>query len=136
MFARMRALSHLELPTPSALLERLRALVPSGANAATLRAELDDLLIDVDRETASRAELPAALARAALASGTALALLAVASRPSIARLVPAGTAFGAGVVGAMLVSYLGRLARERSQQARAHWSGLASAVRKQLSENR
>lgn len=132
--ARVRRLGKLELPSVPALVERVESL---GGSATTelggdSRFWLDELVRDVDRETRVGSELPRSLGRVSLASGTALALLALIDRPGAPSWVAAVVAFTAGVVGTVVVSLLGRLADGRARQVREHWSNVARRARERL----
>lgn len=131
----VQSITRVELPSAAELLARIDALLPPGAAAEQRRAELDEAISDVDRSTRGVSELPRALARIALAGGTALALGALASHPDLEHLPSAGAAFGAGVVGAVCVAHLGRLASARSRKAREHWSELGRRLRRQLEQS-
>jgi len=133
MWKRLRRLSKVELPSASVLVERARESSGANAEAARVLLELDDTLIDVDGATHALPELASALSRVTLASGTALSLLALASNFGFSTLPRAGTCFGVGVVGAMAVSYLGRLASARSRAIRAHWTDASAKARRQIS---
>ncbi|MFZ5894170.1 MAG: hypothetical protein ACOY0T_24125 [Myxococcota bacterium] len=133
MLKRLGRLRRVELPNVATVVARARE--NGGPNATTQHVlrEIDDMIIDLDGESRALPELSSALARVALASGTALALIALASNFGFAALPRAGTCFGVGVVGAMVVSYLGRLASERSRTIRAHWSDVSTRARRQIS---
>lgn len=122
----------MESPEPAAVQAQLLREAGEDSAPARLEAELDELLRGIDGETRALPELASALARAALASGTALALLSVAGSPSLHSLKYAGAAFGAGVVGTMGISYLGRLASLESRRIRSRWSSVSVLVRRQL----
>jgi hypothetical protein len=124
-------LSRSERPKAAEVLARIRAS-QSGDSAADWLWELDELVIEVDGKTRAPAELSTALSRAALACGTAFAVLTLASSPDLAHLPEAGMAFGAGVVGATLAKYFGRMAKAHSATLRSHWSGVARDVRASL----
>ncbi len=122
-------LARRERPSAPELLERIRA-AKSGERREDWLWELDELMIEVDAKTRAPAELSLALARASLAGGTAFAVLTLAGAPDLAHLPEAGMAFGAGVVGAALATYFGRLAKTYSVAVRGHWSELARDVRR------
>lgn len=126
-----RRLARRAKPSVPALLEQIRA-AKSGESRADWLWELDELMIEIDGATRAPAELALALGRASLASGTALAVLTLASAPDLAHLPEAGAAFGAGVVGAAGASYFGRMAKRHSAALRRHWSELARKARRAL----
>jgi hypothetical protein len=133
MWKRVLRLSKIELSSVASLVERARENSGENADQARILLELDDALIDVDGATHALPELSSALARIALASGTALSLLAMASDFRFSTLPPAGACFGVGVVGAMAVSYLGRLANARSRVIRAHFTDASAQAHRQIS---
>jgi hypothetical protein len=124
-------LARRERPGSAQVLERIRGTKSGDRNADWLW-ELDELMIEVDGVTRAPAELSHALARASLASGTALAVLTLASAPDLAHLPEAGVSFGVGVVGAAGATYFGRLAKVYSARARSHWTEVARAVRRSI----
>ena len=126
-------LTRRERPSAAELLERIRA-TKSGERREDWLWELDELMIEVDANTRAPAELSLALARASIASGTAFAVLTLASAPDLAHLPEAGTAFGAGVVGAAVATYFGRLAKAYSVAIRGYWSELARDVRRAVEQ--
>jgi hypothetical protein len=128
---RARQLARHERPTANDLLARISA-AQSGDRVADSLWELDELMIQVDGATRAPSELGRALARASLASGTAFAVLTLASHPDLAHLPEAGMSFGVGVVGAGAASYFGRLAKQHAERARNHWSALARSVRRTI----
>lgn len=132
MVRRVQRLRSVELPTAEQLVARARESSGPSDDVARVQLELDDFVRDVDGETHALPELAGALARVALASGTALALLRLATNFGFAALPHAGACFGTGVVGAMFVSYLGRLASARSRAIRAHWSDASAKARRQI----
>lgn len=125
VFLRVRRLAALELPSGQALLERVHPLSSGGVLAA--RAELDELLSDVDRTTSVGADLPRALSRVTLASGTALALFGLISSMTSPPWASVLGAFFAGVAGTICIALLGRIADARARRVREHWS---AAVRR------
>ena len=131
MMKRVRRLQKLELPSVAALVERAQQSSASD-DVARIQLEIDDLVRDIDGETHALPELTSALTRVALASGTALALLSLATNFGFQSLPYAGACFGTGVVGAMLVSYLGRLASVRSRAIRTHWREVSAKARRQI----
>jgi hypothetical protein len=112
---------------------QLRA-TKSGERREDWLWELDELMIELDAKTRAPAEFSLALARAAIAGGTALAVLTLASAPDLAHLPEAGMAFEAGVVGAGAATYFGRLAKAYSMVVRTHWSELAREARRTLEQ--
>jgi len=124
-------LARSERPKAAEVLARIRAS-QAGDSVADWLWELDELVIEVDGKTRAPAELSTALSRAALAGGTAFAVLTLASAPDLAHLPEAGMAFGAGVVGAILTTYFGRMAKAHSATLRSHWAGIAREVRASL----
>ena len=129
---RAARVGRVELPDVATVLERIRAAAPPGAGIAERSFELDDLVREADRLTVNPRELSSQLSRIPLATGTALALLSLAGRPELAELPQAGVTFGVGVGGSVVVAYFGRLASERAQRARAHWSDLVRRVRARI----
>jgi hypothetical protein len=121
------------LPDLATLLGRIRAAA-SGERREDQLWELDELVIEADAASRAPAELPRAFARAALANGTAFAVLTLASNPDLMHLPEAGVAFGTGVVGALAAVHFGRLASKRAQKTRAHWSALAREARRALDD--
>jgi hypothetical protein len=132
MVQRVRRLRRVELPTAPELAERARQNSDGASDPARISLELDEFVRDLDGDTRAEPELASALARVVLASGTGLALLTIATNFGFAALPIAGTCFGVGVVGAMAVSYLGRLASERSRAIRAHWTDACAKARRQI----
>jgi hypothetical protein len=130
-FVRAARLASYERPSESDVLARI-AGAQSGDRTVDWLWELDELTIQVDGATRAPAELARALGRASLASGTAFAVLTLASHPDLAHLPEAGVSFGVGVVGAGAASYFGRLAKQYSERARNHWSLLARSVRRSI----
>ena len=129
---RVANLGNVELPDATTVLERLRSALPPDAGIAERAFELDDLVREADRLTVNPREVFTQLARVPLATGTALALFALAGRPELAELPRAGVTFGIGVVGSVVVAYFGRLASERAQRARSHWSDVVRRVRARM----
>lgn len=130
---RARELARLDLPDSKTLMQRIRSTAGSE-RPQELLWELDELVIEADAGTRAPVELSLGLSRAALASGTGLAVLTMASNPDLLHLPGAGMAFGAGVVGAMGAAYFGRLAKGHALRARIHWSKVAKDVRCMLEE--
>lgn len=130
MLQRVRRLQRVELPSAAELARRAKESGGEAANPARVSLELDELLRDLDGDTRALPELASALGRVSLASGTALALLTIATKFGFASLPFAGTCFGAGVVGTTAVSYLGRMASARSRRIRAHWSDASAKARR------
>lgn len=130
MIQRVRRLQRVELPSAADLARRAKANGGDAATPARVSLELDELVRDLDGETRALPELASALGRVSLASGTALALLTIATNFGFAALPFAGSCFGAGVVGTMAVSYLGRVASARSRQIRSHWNDATSKARR------
>lgn len=124
VWSRARRLGRIALPSSAVLVARVRSADCADPEEARLRArmDLDELLLEVDKETRVGAELPRSLARVSLASGTALSLLAlIQSMPSPAWL-PVGAAFLGGFAGLSGASGFGRVADARARAAREHWT--------------
>jgi hypothetical protein len=129
---RAHRLGRIETPNSQALLAQIRAAACDSPRPEDWLWELDELRIDVERASHAPKELPIAFGRAALASGTAFSLLALAQRPELGSLPEALTAFLLGVIGAGGAAHFGRLARKRSQRVRAHWTEVARSVERSL----
>lgn len=127
----------LERPTVAELLARVAATSAEAADGpareqATL-AELDEQVRDIERESQLGPELPQGLARATLATGTALAIIAaIAPQELSPRLTYAALAFSAGVAGAVGVALAGRWAKVKSREVRAYWSQILRKARHQI----
>jgi hypothetical protein len=111
-------------PGVDALVRELRdaGTAPGGVEFA--RSELSARQADAERALMLATLLPRSLARIALASGTALALLQLtAASPAgmMSAIVGALAAFAAGLFGSLASAWLGREARERARTARAEW---------------
>lgn len=132
MLQRVRRLQRVELPSASVLVERAKESSGNSADPARVSLELDEFVRDLDGDTRALPELGSALARVALASGTALALVTIATNFGFSALPFAGACFGVGVVGAMAVSYLGRLASARSRAIRSHWTDACAKARRRI----
>lgn len=132
MIQRVRRLRRVELPSASELADRARQGSGNASDPARIALELDEFVRDLDGDTRAQPELASALGRVVLASGTALALLTIATNFGFAALPIAGACFGVGVVGATVVSYLGRLASERSRAIRSHWTDACAKARRQI----
>lgn len=106
------------------LLRRAESAAGEGAPDELKLMELADEHAGADRVLALATMLPRALARVALASGTALAVLALMQRGDVGTPVAVGAALGAfvsGAVGAGVCGLLGRQARELGRAAREDW---------------
>lgn len=130
MGLRTRRLAFMDLPTPAALLQRLGP--DSEVSRATQQAELDEWRREVERATRLGAELPRALSRVTLASGTALALLGWIQHSEAPPWPAVLAAFFAGWIGALGIAWLGRIAATRARRAREHWRGVVQKVRSTL----
>jgi hypothetical protein len=98
-------------------------------------ALLDEHLADVARELDVGAAVPRAAARIALASGTGLAIVDIATElPKVALGSPA-VAFLAGIGGATLAGALGRLADARSEALRIAYDDLSRRLQRIVSAN-
>lgn len=130
-----RRIGAIELPSVGALVARVqREVRPSDAAfLPRARAELDELLLEVDRETVLHGELARALSRIALGAGTALALFAFVAAVDRGDLRAPGASFLGGVAGSLAVAQIGRLASERARHARAHWSDTVARAWARLS---
>lgn len=127
----------LERPTVAELLARVAVtsaeLAKGSAREQVTLAELDEQVRDIERESHLGPELPQGLARAALATGTAMAIIAaIAPRELSQRLVPAALSFSAGVAGAVAVALAGRWAKAKSREVRAYWSQILRKARHQI----
>lgn len=111
-------------PGVAVLLRELRegAAAPGGMEFA--RSELSSRQLEAERALTLATLLPRSLARIALASGTALALLQLtiaADGRTMSSVVGALAAFAAGLFGSIASAWFGREARERARTARAEW---------------
>lgn len=111
-------------PGVETLLRELRegAGAPGGSEFA--RSELSSRHVEAERALTLATLLPRSLARIALASGTALALLQLTiagEGRTMSSVVGALAAFSAGLVGSMGSAWFGREARDRARTARAEW---------------
>jgi hypothetical protein len=111
-------------PGVDALVRELRegAVGPGGLEFA--RSELSSRQAEAERALTLATLLPRSLARIALASGTALALLQLTiagEGRTMSSIVGALAAFVAGLFGSMTSAWFGREARERARTARAEW---------------
>lgn len=129
-----RALARCERPEVDRVLARIDGELGPGAPVAARQFELDELVLDVDRRTQGARELSTSLVRIAMASGTALAIATLAAHPDFAHVPEASAAFAAGVVGAMLCAYFGRLASARARALRAEWSELSRKLHRRFQE--
>lgn len=131
---RARQVARVELPATATLLERVRKSAegdPDRARSAA-KLELDELLLEVDHQTRGGAELPRALSRVSLASGTALALLALIEGIAAPSWLAVGGAFLGGFAGMFGSAALGRVVEARARRAREHWSGVVRRAYTQL----
>jgi len=126
VWRRAQRLSALELPSVDTLLGRLGP--DELRNPKLARAELDEWLSDVDGATRVGSELARALSRVTLASGTALALLALLSNASAPPWAAVFSAFLAGIVGVFATGFFGRVAEKRARAAREHWTHVVRRV--------
>ena len=115
---------HRASPGVDALVRELRdgAAAPGGVDFA--RSELSSRRIEAERALTLATLLPRSLARIALASGTAVALLQLTTAGearTMSSIVGALAAFIAGLFGSVTSAWFGREARERARTARAEW---------------
>ena len=111
-------------PGVDALVAELRegAAAPGGVEFA--RSELLSRQGEAERSLTLATMLPRSLARIALATGTAVALLALTSAGegrTMSSIVGALVAFVGGLFGSTASALFGRQARERAHTARAEW---------------
>ena len=130
-----RRIRAIELPSVGSLVARVQRLVRASDPAfrARVRSELDELSLEIDRETALHTELPRALGRIVLGAGTGLALFAFLQSANRADLTAPLASFVGGVVGALLIAQIGRLASARARHVRAHWSDTVARAWARLS---
>jgi len=100
--------------------------------AHAVAADIDDQVLEMDAATAADPRVSQALARAALASGTACSLLCLTRGFGLAEFAAASLAFGGGLIGTGVTAYFGRLAKQRSQRARAEFRESVRRARTRL----
>jgi hypothetical protein len=144
-----RGLRRSNAPLPSALLNELLAEVGAdSADAEWVRraavAELNRRLSDVAFELGSLPARFTALTRICLASGTALALIGYigasgnqgdqnAGEPTpLARVIELVVCAAGGLVGALCVATIGRMAKQRSTEIRQEWDRASRETGKAL----
>jgi len=113
-------------PAAEALVEHVVS-APSRAHAV---AEVNDRLLDVDRELRAGAAIPRSAARIALGTGALVGIIQVARTlggpdPMIGSAL---LAFGGGVIAAVICWNFGRLADSRVRALRDAWNDLTRAL--------
>lgn len=110
-------------PGIEALLRELEAGAAAPGGVEFARSELASRRTEAERALTLATLLPRSLARIALASGTALALLQLTAGEGhrMSSIVGAVVAFVAGFFGSIVSAWFGREARERARTARAEW---------------
>ncbi len=123
-------------PGAEALVERARKAAedaPQESRDALARLELNLVRDEASRTLALATLLPRGMARIALASGTAFAVLALTRQGAEgigAATVGAAAAFTGGAFGSASAAWFGRRAREVATNARGEWKrALAVAAR-------
>ena len=127
-------------PGAGALVERARkaaADAPPDSRDAFARLELALIRDEATRMLALATVLPRGMARVALASGTAFAVLALAryGRDGISvATLGAFTAFTGGAVSASVAAWFGRRARGNAETARREWKRALKLAEAELAE--
>lgn len=110
----------------------LSELVESVENALSRDAaiaEIDDRALELDRVLDVGASIPISAARISMFTGTACAIVVVAStRADPSALGAAVASFGIGLTGGMACVVLGRLASVRVRDQRAAWGRLSRSL--------
>ena len=144
VFLTARHARHIErhaCPGPTALVERARnaaADAPSETRAEFARLELDLIRDEATRTLAVATLLPRGVARIALATGTAFAVLCFARYASDGFAVAAlgaFAAFTAGGVSSTIAAGFGRRARDRAQNFRSDWKRALKLAERELTES-
>jgi hypothetical protein len=109
--------------------------VLTPATSAAALGELRITLSEVARDSAKARNVPRAAARAALALGTAVALIEFARGLGTVGGIPvsAVSSFVGGFVGSVLAGWLGRRARARASHRERAWTELGAALARHLS---
>jgi hypothetical protein len=125
-------------PGAAALVERARSAAadaPSDSRDAFARLELDLIRDEATRMLALLTMLPRGIARIALATGTAFAVLAL-SRYGKDGLgsatLGAFAAFAAGAVSSAIAAWFGRRARDRARSFRNDWKRALKVAEREL----
>ena len=122
-------------PGVGALLRELREGAAAPGGCAFARSELSLRQLEAERTLKLATLLPRSLARIALASGTALALLQLTIAGEgrmMSSIVGALAAFAAGLFGSLGSAWFGREARDRARTARAEWKRHVLEAERQL----
>jgi hypothetical protein len=128
-------------PGATALVERARqaaADAPSEVRAEFARLELDLIRDEATRTLAVATLLPRGVARIALATGTAFAVLCFARSANDGLAVAtlgALAAFMAGGVSSAIAAGFGRRARDRAQNFRSDWKRALKLAERELIES-
>jgi hypothetical protein len=116
-----------DCPSAEALVERARSSAtdaPAETRDALARLELELIRDEASRTLALATLLPRGMARIALATGTAFAVLALArySKDGIGPATAgAFAAFSGGAVSSAIAAWFGRRARDHASRARSEW---------------
>lgn len=137
VYRRARTLTRFSPPSLDAELVAVREASADlrEQRRAQALAEINDSVLEVDASTAPDPQFFQALGRVSLASGTACALLTLASGLSFAALPSAGVAFVAGVVGVVATRHFGLLAEQRAKTLRSEFREQVQRARGLLSSS-
>jgi hypothetical protein len=134
----VKRLDRMRCPGADAIVERARkaaADAPEDSRDAFARLELDSIRDETSRALALATLVPRGMARIALATGTAFAVLALARYArdgTSSATLGATVAFAGGAIASAVAAAFGRRARARADDFRSEWKRALKVAEREL----